>query len=105
MGRLPLYTIGIESNLYASFDTLSMHSWYYTILTGEPAEYSAGDVRQQQLRQRYTGLEALRISGVELFCVGLRRHLGLSLESCWCGKRYRRLCVQVWQGDCFSCRV
>ena len=82
-----------------------MRSWCYGILTYETAAYTVVYVRRQRLRQRYTGSEAARISGVGLFYVGLRRHLGLPLESRGYGKLYGRMRVQAWQGDCFPCRV
>jgi len=75
MERFLLYATGIESNLCASFYTLSIRPRCYGILTREPTESTGVCVRQRRLRQRCTGSEAARIAGMELFCVGLRRHL------------------------------
>ena len=96
MERFSLYATGIGKQslcqLLHSVDAplLLWHS------TGEATEYTGGCVRQQRRRQRYTGSEAARIAGVGLFCVGLRRHLGLPLESRGRGKLYGRVRVQAW---------
>jgi len=67
----------------------------YGILIYETDGYTVVCVLRQRLHQRYTGSEAARIAGVGLFCVGLRRHLGLPSEARGHGKPYGHMRVQA----------
>src|SRR5437016_1464225 len=105
MERFLLYATGIGKQSLCQLLHGATHPCCNGILTWETTEYMGVCVRRRRLRQRYTGSETARIAGVGLLYVGLRRHLGLPLESRGHGKLYGRMRVQARQGDCFPCRV